>query len=217
MKAKQAVLFDLDGTLINSLPDISRCMNQALQMHGLPAHPEAAYRYFTGDGALNLTRRAVGDQHPELQEAVFSDYRALYAAHCNDASHVYEGIPQLLDALRRAGLRLAVLSNKDDGDVASVIAHYFPDHPFALLRGRQPGVPIKPDPTAALRIAADMGLAPDDFWYLGDTPTDAETCRRAGMHLIAAGWGFRPADELRAAGAQRIALTPEEAGRMMLE
>ena len=217
MTSKKAVLFDLDGTLINSLPDISACMNQALERHGLPTHPIGAYCYFTGDGAVNLTRRAVGEAHAELAEAVFRDYRMLYAEHCNDTSHVYEGIPALLNGLRKEGLRLAVLSNKDDRDVASVVGHYFPDDLFEIIRGRRPEVPIKPDPAAALQIAADMGLSPDAFWYLGDTPTDLKTCRNAGMHFIAAGWGFRTEAELREAGALCVAATPLDALELMRE
>ncbi len=217
MTSKKAVLFDLDGTLINSLPDISACMNEALKMHGLPVHPIGAYCYFTGDGASNLTHRAIGPEHQDLFDAVYADYRALYAVHCNDTSYVYDGIPELLDALHRAGMRLVVLSNKDDSDVASVIAHYLPGAPFELLRGRLPGIPIKPDPAAALSIAKEMGLTPEDFWYLGDTPTDCKTCQNAGMHLIAAGWGFRPEKELREAGAERVALSPLDALHMMME
>ncbi len=217
MTCKKAVLFDLDGTLINSLPDISACMNEALKMHGLPVHPVKAYCYFTGDGASHLTNRALGPAHQAWFDAVSADDRALYAVHCNDTSHVYDGIPELLNGLHQAGLRLAVLSNKDDSDVASVIAHYLPNAPFELLRGRRPGVPIKPDPAAALAIAKEMGLTPEDFWYLGDTPTDCKTCQNAGMHLIAAGWGFRPENELREAGAARVAASPLEALRMMME
>ena len=217
MTNKKAVLFDLDGTLINSLPDISQCMNTVLQKHGLPAHPMEAYCYFTGNGAINLTRRALGPEHLDMEDKVFADYRDLYAVHCNDTSYLYPGIEEMLAGLRRAGLRLAVLSNKDDKDVASVIAHYFRGAPFDILRGRRPGVPLKPDAAPALAIAGDMGLRADDFWYLGDTPTDYETCRNAGMHFVAAGWGFRPEKELREAGAERIAATPLDALRMMLE
>ena len=217
MANKKAVLFDLDGTLINSLPDISACMNRALQMHGLPAHPVSAYCYFAGDGAVNLTRRAVGQAHSELVDAVFQDYRALYAVHCNDASHVYDGIHALRAGLQQAGLRLAVLSNKDDKDTVSVIRHYFGESSFEIVRGRRPHVPIKPDPAAALQIAEGMGLRPDDFWYLGDTPTDLQTCASAGMHFIAAGWGFRPESELRAAGAERVAAVPLDALQMIMK
>ena len=216
MDQNLAVLFDLDGTLVNSLPDISRCMNAALQRHGLPPHPEAAYRRMTGNGARVLAQRAVGEAHSALADAVLADYSALYAAHCYDASHVYPGVDALLNGLRQAGLRLAVLSNKDDGDVKSVMAHYFPAAPFDILRGRLPGVPLKPDPAAALSIAREMGVAPSRFWYLGDTPTDCETARAAGMRFIAAGWGFCAPETLRQAGARPIAATAEEALSMML-
>jgi len=213
---KKAVLFDLDGTLVNSLPDIADCMNQALALHGLPAHPLAAYNHMVGNGAAMLARRAVGEAHAELAEAVLRDYSPRYAAHCYDASCLYDGIAEMLKALRAAGLRLAVLSNKDDPDVASVIGHYFEDAPFEILRGRLPGVPLKPNPAAALDIAREMGLEPGEFWYLGDTPVDMQTCRDAGMDFIAVSWGFRSEQELREAGAARIAATPEEALGMML-
>lgn len=214
---KKAVLFDLDGTLVNSLPDISKCMNAALQMHGLPAHPVADYCYMTGNGARVLTQRAVGAEHADLVDTVLDDYRALYGAHCYDSSFVYPGIVEMLSALKAAGYQLAVLSNKDDPDVASVMAHYFAPNTFDVLRGRRPGVPLKPDPTAALDVARELGLAPDDFWYLGDTATDCQTCQSAGMHLIAVSWGFRPESELREAGAARIAATPAEALALMRE
>lgn len=216
MADKKAVLFDLDGTLINSLPDISRSMNAALRLHGLPEHPERAYCYFVGDGAVNLTHRAASGADDATLEAVYHDYRRIYAAHCNDTSHVYPGIEQMLKNLRSAGFRMAVLSNKDQSDVESVIAHYFADPPFEILRGRRPGVGIKPDPAAALAIAADMGLTPGEFWYLGDTPTDIAACRNAGMHMIAVTWGFRPENELREAGAALLAHTPREAAAIIL-
>ena len=217
MRKKKAVLFDLDGTLVQSLPDIARCMNQVLAAHGLPTHAQNAYCYFVGDGAVNLTRRAAGAEHADQWDAILKEYSAAYAVHCMDTSHVYDGIPALLRSLRAAGLRMAVWSNKDDGDVVNVIRHYFgANHPFEVLRGRRPGVPIKPDPTAALQIAAEMGLTADEFWYLGDTPTDLNACKNAGMHFIAVGWGFRPESELRAAGAKRYAPTPADAEKLML-
>ena len=214
---KKAVLFDLDGTLVNSLPDISKCMNTALQKHGLPAHPQQAYCYMTGNGARVLTERAVGEAHQGLVDGVLNDYRALYAVHCYDSSFVYPGIVDMLAGLRAAGYKLAVLSNKDDPDVASVIAHYFAPNTFDVLRGRRDGVPLKPDPTAALDVARGLGIAPDDFWYLGDTATDCETCQAAGMHMIAVSWGFRPESELRQAGAARIVAEPAQALALMTE
>lgn len=208
---KKAVLFDLDGTLVNSLPDISRCMNAALASHGLPVHAMEAYNYFVGNGAVKLSERAVGAEHPELVASVLDAYRDMYAAHCFDDSYVYEGIRELLSELKADGYRLVVLSNKDDGDVQTVIRHYFPELPFEIMRGKLPGGTIKPDPAGAINIAAEMGLNPDEFWYLGDTPVDYATCRDAGMHFIAVTYGFRTADELHAAGARTLAATPAEA------
>lgn len=210
---KKAVLFDLDGTLINSLPDIADCMNHALQAHNLPTHSLAAYAYFIGSGARVLAERATGGQQVD---SVLKMYRERYAKHCFDNSYVYDGVEDMLRTLHARGYLLTVLSNKDDGDVATVMAHYFPGFPFAILRGKLPGVPVKPDPASALRLADELGIAPDDFWYVGDTQTDCECCRNAGMHFVGVSYGFRTHDELKQAGAVRIAATPLEALQMMI-
>lgn len=214
---KKAVLFDLDGTLLNSLPDISRCMNTVLEKHGLSVYPMLDYRYMTGNGALKLTQRALGEAHQELEQTVLAEYAALYAKHCYDESYLYPGIADMMQDLKAAGYRLVVLSNKDDPDVASVLNHYFDEPPFTVMRGHLPGVPLKPDPAAALNIAKELGIAPADFWYLGDTPTDLATCRGAGMNFIAVAWGFRSRQELSEAGAERIVDTPAQALEYMLK
>ncbi len=214
---KKAVLFDLDGTLLNSLPDISRCMNTVLAKHNLPGFPMLDYRYMTGNGALKLTQRSLDAAHQDMVDTVLDEYAKLYAVHCFDESYLYPGIADMMQDLKAAGYQLVVLSNKDDPDVASVLNHYFGEPPFAVMRGRLPGVPLKPDPTAALNIANELGIAPSDFWYLGDTPTDLATCRGAGMNFIAVSWGFRSREELAAAGAERIVDTPAQALEYMLK
>lgn len=208
--SKKAVLFDLDGTLINSIPDISRSVNFALAAHGLPTHDEKTCMYMVGNGARVLIERAVGDKQ-DMVDAVLQTYREHYAVHCFDSSHVYPGIEELLQALRNAGYKLIVLSNKDDGDVQTVMRRYFPDMHFDLLRGKLPGRPVKPDPSSALTIARELSLSPDEFWYIGDTPVDCQCCKNAGMHFIGVSYGFRTREEIAEAGAQIIVDTPKEA------
>ena len=208
---RKAVLFDLDGTLINSLPDISGCMNAVLKQHGLPVHPQDAYRHFIGNGSRVMASRAAGNVPAETVETLYADYCPLYAAHCYDFSYVYDGIRELLAALRSYGMRLAVFSNKEDPDVLNVINHYFPASTFEVIRGHLPHMPLKPDPAGALAIAAEMGVDPAECWYLGDTAVDINTCHAAGMNLIAVTWGFRSIEELISAGAERIVDTPAQA------
>lgn len=206
----QAVLFDLDGTLTNSLADISGAMNRALRLHGLPEHPVDAYRYLVGDGAKKLAERAVRDRQ-ELAVAVQRTYQAYYETHALVQTKPYAGIPELLAALAARGLKLCVLSNKPDADTRNVVRHFFPEVNFALVRGQVAGVPVKPDPAGAFAVAQALGIEPDAFLYLGDTSVDMKCARNAGMHPVGVLWGFREEQELRESGAEFIIRTPMEA------
>ena len=204
---KKAVIFDLDGTLTNTLADIANAMNGALSEFGLPGWAEDDYRYLVGNGAKVLAQRAVRDRH-ELAEAVLRSYQARYEVHCMDLTRPYDGIPELLGTLNERGVRVCVFSNKPDADSKHVVMHYFPDVRFDAIRGQIEGIPVKPDPAGALLIASELGLEPGDFLYLGDTAVDMTCACRAGMHPIGALWGFRDEKELREAGAEQLISEP---------
>lgn len=205
----KAVLFDLDGTLTDTLADIADAMNRALRLHDLPQWPVEAYRYLVGNGARVLARRCVRERQ-ELAEAVRQTYQAYYETHNLVRTRPYDGVPELLAALQARGMRLAVLSNKPDADTKAVVRHFFPAIAFDVVRGQVEGVPVKPDPAGALAVAAEMGIAPGEFLYLGDTSVDMQCALAAGMHPVGAVWGFRTAQELTDSGAEHLAQTPDD-------
>src|ERR1039458_2101596 len=206
----RAVLFDLDGTLADSLADLANATNWALTQLGCPSHPVESYRYKVGDGARQLSARALPADKQGLQDEVLRLMRQRYDQHCFDLTTLYAGIPELIAALSQRGLRLAVLSNKPDDFTKRMIAHYFQPSPFAIVRGQLPDVPLKPDPTAALQIAQELGVPPAQWLYLGDTNTDMRTALAAGMHPVGVLWGFRDREELATSGAEHIVAKPEE-------
>lgn len=205
----KAILFDLDGTLTNTLEDIAAAMNRALRLHGLPEWPVEAYRYLVGDGAKVLSERCVRERQ-ELAPAVRQTYQAYYATHNLVVTQPYDGVPEMLCALAEKGIALAVFSNKPDADTKKVVRHFFPEVPFRVVRGQVEGVPVKPDPAGALAVAREMGVAPADFLYLGDTAVDMRCALAAGMHPVGALWGFRTAQELQENGAEALMQHPGE-------
>jgi phosphoglycolate phosphatase len=205
----RAVLFDLDGTLVDSLGDIATAMNHALQAHGLPAHPESAYLRFVGEGVAKLAERATGGAAPDVQGRVLATYHAHYDAHLFDRTRAYPGVVDALQALAADGVRLGVLSNKSDDFVKRLAARLLPGVAFAAVYGERPGIPRKPDPTAALALAAELGVPPAACGFVGDTSVDMDTAKAAGMYGVGVGWGFRPEAELRAHGARAVVSTAE--------
>jgi len=204
---KKAIMFDLDGTLINSLPDIAHAMNHALAENELPIHDVDKYRYMVGDGVINLAKRAVCETQDRMEQ-VLGCYRAYYALNCAVRTHPYDGIRELLHTLRQTGMKVFVFSNKDQQDVETVCAHYFPDFAFDAVRGRVDGVPVKPAPDGALAILRAHGIDPAACWYVGDTNTDMRCGNAACMETIGVTWGFRDEQELIECGAKHIAKAP---------
>ena len=206
----RAVLFDLDGTLADSLADLANATNWALAQLGCPTHPVDSYRCKVGDGTRELCARALPADRQALQDEVLRLMRQRYDLHCFDLTRLYPGILELVTALDKRGLRLAVLSNKPDDFTKRVIARYFQPSPFAVVRGQLPDVPLKPDPTAARQIAQKLGIPPAHWLYLGDTNTDMRTARAAGMHAVGVLWGFRDRAELVKSGAEHVVAKPED-------
>lgn len=199
----KAVLFDLDGTLTNTLGDIAASMNRALRLNGLPEHEEKDYCRMIGNGVQKLVERATGGC-AEKHEAVYQTYQQYYSLHAMDTTRPYDGVPEMLAALTARGVKLCVFSNKPHPDAVSVVARFFPDVPFSDVRGAMPGVPVKPDAAGALAAAEKLGCAPDEFLYLGDMAVDVNCARNAGMHSVGVTWGFGTADSLREANAEHL-------------
>lgn len=206
----RAVLFDLDGTLVDTLDDIADAMNHALASHGLPVHPPDAYRGLVGEGVARLVERALPEDRQGLHDAVTEELRDYYTEHMLDRSVPYPGVPALLDALVERAVPMAVLSNKPQPATAWMVDRLFDRWPFAAVMGERDDLPRKPDPDGALAIAAEVGIPPAAWLYLGDTRTDMETATRAGMYPVGALWGFRDREELLAHGAVELVARPAE-------
>jgi phosphoglycolate phosphatase len=207
-----AVLFDLDGTLLDTLADIANSVNAALTRLGFPPHPVDAYRHFVGDGSDCLVRRVLPEDHRDnetrkkCREAIMDEYAQCWA----ENSGPYPGIPELLRELEKRGVPKAVLSNKHDDFTKMTVAKLLPGFSFHIVRGAQRSIPLKPNPTAALRIAEELHVPPARFLYVGDTNTDMQTAKAAGMFGAGALWGFRSAEELAANGAKALLKVPED-------
>jgi len=211
----EAVIFDLDGTLLDSIEDIAEASNRVYGSRGLAPFSIEEMKRLVGEGAEELVRKvfaARGIPAPGDDEiaAILRDYRREYETVWRAHSRPYAGVPELLSGLARSGVRTAVLSNKAQMFTAVMVAELFPAHHFDIVRGALPGVPLKPDPAPALAIAAELGVAPAACAFVGDTSIDMLTARAAGMCAVGARWGFRTAEELRSSGADILAASPTD-------
>jgi phosphoglycolate phosphatase len=202
----QAVLFDLEGTLLDTLEDIANSANSALLRYGLPTHSVDAYRYFIGDGVTMLISRALPDESrdSDIIAKCVKGFRQDYSRNWNVKTRPYEGVPELLDALAAKHIKMAILSNKPDDFTKQCVSELLPNHNFEMILGQRDAIPIKPDPVGALQIADRLGITPSRFLYLGDSAIDMKTAVRAGMFPVGALWGFRPLEELQEHGAQAV-------------
>jgi phosphoglycolate phosphatase len=206
----RAVIFDLDGTLLDTLDDLADAGNTVLAALGYPTHPVDSYRQFVGDGVANLVRRALPEGAQHDFELALARMREQYAIHWKIKSRPYPGIPEMLDALVEKKIPLCVLSNKPDRFCQLTMEHFFGRWPWAVVMGESEQFPRKPDPAGALAIAERLGVAPKDFLFLGDSPMDVKCALSAGMNPVGATWGFRAKDTLEEVGGKVFIDRPEE-------
>ena len=210
---KKAVIFDLDGTLADTIASITYCGNLALSRFGLPSFGEEDYKYFVGDGAAMLIRRALlaaGDERLEHFDEVYETYLEIFAKDCMYQVKPYEGICALLEELKRLSVRIAVLSNKPDRDSLRVVEALFGKGYFDFVQGQREDIPRKPDPAGVYRIMEAFVLPAGDFLYVGDSGVDMKTGRAAGIFTVGVLWGFRDRKELVENGADAVISKPLE-------
>ncbi len=202
-----AVVFDLDGTLADTLEDIAAAMNYALVRHGLPARPADEYRDLLGEGVRRLVERALPPDRADLREPLLADLGAHYVEHMLDRTRPYPGVPEMLDAL---AIPAAVLSNKPQAATTWMVERLFARHRFAAVHGGRDDIPLKPDPAPLLAIVRELGVEAGKTAYVGDTRTDMETALAAGAVPVGVEWGFRDRRELVEHGARAVVATPAE-------
>ena len=212
-----SIIFDLDGTLLDTLPDLAETCNEVLEYHHFPMHPTTAYKYFIGDGLQMLIKRIVpvGTEELVIQQCctLFSEK---YSRNWQRNSCPYEGINDMLSALKKHGVNLAVLSNKPHEFTKLFVDEFFPCGLFQIVYGQRDGVPKKPDPTVALDIVAQFGTRPQDTLFVGDSGVDIMTGKAANMMTAGVSWGFRSVRELTNNNADIIVHNPLELEQYVL-
>ncbi len=206
----KAAIFDLDGTLLDTLEDLGNAVNRVLTANGFPTHEIDAYRYFVGDGEAMLITRALPEEKrsDKIIRSCLKEYRQDYGQNWNVYTRPYDGVEEMLNALVTHGLKLAILSNKPHEFTKMCVSGLLPKWTFDAVLGQQEPIPRKPDPTGALKIAEELKIPPSDFLYLGDTAIDMKTAIAAGMFPVGVLWGFRPAEELQQSGARALINRP---------
>lgn len=207
----KAIIFDLDGTLLNTLEDLANSCNYVLAKKGFPTFETEKYRGFVGNGAAVLMTRIhpAGTSQAELDDSL-EKFTAYYSAHKDIRTAPYPGIPELLNRLKAMGIRLCVLSNKPHEITCQIIRAYFGDNTFDVVQGKSPAFPVKPDPASCDYLLGELGLERGEVLYVGDSQVDMQTGRNAGLTRCGVCWGFRSEDELKAEGADYLARTAED-------
>lgn len=208
---KKLVIFDLDGTLLDTIGDLAAGVNHALGECGFPLHPQPAYRFMVGNGIMKLFERALpeGEKTTENIARMKELFIPYYDLHDTELTRPYPGIELLLDSLRDAGVAMAVASNKYDRATQRLVAHYFPDVRFTAVLGNREGIPVKPDPTVVHEILSTAGVCASDTLFVGDSGVDMHTAANAGVDAAGVTWGFRPREELEQFAPAHIVDRPD--------
>lgn len=216
MNPIHSLIFDLDGTLLNTIADLAHSTNYALEKSGFPTHAIEAYKYFVGNGINKLFERALpeGERTQENIARIRSAFLVYYDAHNADYTAPYPGIPELLSQLQADGMALAVASNKYQRATEKLVRQYFPDIRFAAVFGQREGIPTKPDPTVVRDVLQITGCTAEETLYVGDSGVDMQTAANGGLVSIGVTWGFRPRAELEECGARHIVDSPDEIRRL---
>lgn len=211
-KSAELIIFDLDGTLLNTIGDLAEAANQMRVLRQLPPLDYATYCTYVGNGIMRLVERALPEsmRDAETVAAARTDFLTYYIDHIDCKTTPYEGIVELLAHLQLEGVRLAVASNKFQAGTEKLIRSYFPEIHFEVVFGQRPDVPLKPDPTVVHEILALTGVSPEDALYVGDSGVDMLTAHAAGVRSVGVSWGFRAREELIEARADRIIDHPAE-------
>lgn len=209
-------VFDMDGTILDTLRDLAVASNYALEHHGYPKQDPEEYRYFVGNGVHVLIRRIMPEGATETEQAtVLETYRSYYGQHRTDFTKPYPGITEALRRLAEAGIVLAVLSNKPHEPTQMLAEHYFPGV-FAAVYGGRPEVPGKPDPAALFALMEELGAKPEETAFIGDSDVDMQVAKNAGARAVGAVWGYRSREELSGHGADLLVEFPAELPALLL-
>ncbi len=217
---KKLVIFDLDGTLLYTVPDIAAATNQALAACGWPVHSEAEIASYIGNGINKLFERALPPENRTQEEVlrIRSLFLPYYSEHCADATRPFDGIPELLSAICSRGIKVAVASNKYHPATVKLMQHFFPQIPFCAVFGEREGVPRKPEPDIVRDILDKAGIhCPDEVLYVGDSGVDMQTAANAGIEAVAVTWGCRSREELSSYSPAHIVDRPEQIARILFQ
>lgn len=207
----KAVIFDLDGTILNTLDDLADSANHVLASHGYPVHPTEQYKTFVGNGIPKLIENILpSGLSPDKFQITLNEFQHYYDLHKEDKTSPYTGIIEMLETLKHNGLKTCVLSNKQHDLSVKIVTHYFGNEVFDIIQGKSEQFPTKPDPASCNYLISKLNIDKRDILYVGDSNVDMQTGKNAGLKKCGVSWGFRSVEELTAAGADYIAHTPQD-------